>query len=85
MFTTGQIVYSKCGRDQGRAFVVFSSDEAYAYLVDGDLRPVAKPKKKKAKHIQPTGYVDAGIQNKIKNNLNLQDAEVRKVLTAYTG
>lgn len=83
MFTTGQIVYSKCGRDKGRPFIVFSSDNEYAYLVDGDLRVLEKPKKKKIKHIQVTNRIDSDIKNKIESNLYINDSDVRKALLQY--
>ena len=53
----GQVVFSKCGRDKGRAFVVLSIEDEYVFLSDGQLRPLNKPKKKKIKHTQPTHTV----------------------------
>ena len=54
---TGQIVYSKAGRDQKRCFVVLKVEGEYVYLADGDLRKVETPKKKKGQtrhaHCQP--------------------------------
>jgi len=74
----GQVVFAKCGRDKGKAFVVINVQDEYLYLVDGKLRTLDKPKKKKAKHVQPTNYIA---------NLNvlgraLQDADIRKELKA---
>jgi len=64
----GQVVFSKCGRDKGRAFVVLSVEDEYVFLSDGQLRPLNKPKKKKIKHTQPThtvmGTVDPSAENK---------------------
>lgn len=48
----GQLVYSIAGRDAGRPFVVIRKEEAYAYIADGRLRPLEKPKKKKIKHLR---------------------------------
>ena len=53
----GQIVFSKRGRDKNRAFVVVSTERDYVFLVDGQMRPLNKPKKKKVRHIQPTNTV----------------------------
>ena len=55
----GQVVFSKCGRDKGRAFVILSIEDEYVFLSDGQLRPLNKPKKKKIKHTQPTHTVMA--------------------------
>jgi ribosomal protein L14E/L6E/L27E len=83
LFTTGQIVYSKCGRDKGRPFIVFSFEHEYAFLADGDLRPIERQKKKKAKHIQITNRIDSDIKNKIENSLTINNADVRKALSAH--
>ena len=53
-YSLGQIVFSKCGRDQGKPFIIVSIEDEYVYLVDGDLRKVDNPKLKKKKHVQLT-------------------------------
>ena len=83
MFEKGQIVYSKNGRDKGRAFIVVDFDNEYLFLVDGQLRKLEKPKKKKIKHVQSCKKVEESIKYKIENNLYLNDADVRKALAAY--
>ena len=50
----GQVVFSKNGRDKGKIFIVVSLEGEYVFLADGQLRPLNKPKKKKARHTQPT-------------------------------
>lgn len=78
----GQVVFSKCGRDRGRAFIVISLEEEYAYLADGDLRLLENPKRKKYKHIQRTNEVI----HELKQNLieeNVSDADIRKAIKAY--
>ena len=80
---TGRIVFSKAGRDKKKPFVVVSSEGEYAYLCDGGLRPLEKPKKKKLKHIQPTNNCDVDIKNKIDNRLYINNAEIRKALLPY--
>ena len=57
MYSKGQVVYSKSGRDKRRPFIVVDSDEQYVYLVDGDLRKLEKPKKKKFMHVQIVNVV----------------------------
>ena len=73
----GQIVFSKRGRDKGQAMIVIAVDGEYAYLVDGRLRPLGKPKKKKVKHIQPTNEV---VALDLSCGRDLQDADIRKYL-----
>ena len=53
----GQVVFSKCGRDKGRSFVVMMIEDEYVFLADGQLRPLNKLKKKKTRHTQPTNTV----------------------------
>ena len=43
----GSVVISTAGRDSGNPFLVTDCDDVYAYLCDGKIRPVEKPKKKK--------------------------------------
>jgi len=74
-----RVVYSKCGRDKGKLFVVMDIQDEYLYLVDGKLRTLNKPKRKKVKHIQPTNYVcDLTTDGRA-----LQDADIRKHLRFY--
>ena len=58
--TEGMFARSKAGHDKGRLYVIAGMDEGYVYLVDGDLRPFSKPKKKKMMHIQPEKRVMEG-------------------------
>lgn len=48
----GSVVRSLCGHDAGTLLVVAEVDEAYAVLLDGKRRPIARPKRKKIKHTQ---------------------------------
>ncbi|MCL2285071.1 MAG: KOW domain-containing RNA-binding protein [Firmicutes bacterium] len=75
----GQVVFSKSGRDKGKTFIVIKIHENYVYLVDGKLRVLAAPKKKKLKHIQPTNF----IADLTTNGRMLQDADIRKQLKAF--
>lgn len=83
MYTKGQVVFSKCGRDKTRPFIVFDFDDEYVYLVDGDLRKLEKPKKKKIIHVQMCKDVITDICKKLDDNLYLTDADIRKALEAY--
>lgn len=79
----GQIVFSKCGHDQGLAFLVVRLENDYVFLADGKNRRLEKPKKKKRKHIQPTKAVVAEIAEALLANRELLDADVRKAIKAY--
>ena len=80
---TGQIVYSKAGRDQKRCFVVLKVEGEYVYLADGDLRKVETPKKKKVKHVMPTASQASCISQKLQDGGEVTNSEVRRVLAEY--
>ena len=51
-YEVGMLARSKAGHDKGHVYVIFDVDETYVYLVDGVIRTIEKPKKKKKKHVQ---------------------------------
>lgn len=83
MYTKGQIVYSKCGRDRANPFIVLAFDEEFLYLADGKIRKIQKPKKKKKKHVQIVEKIDYNIKKKLDESLYLLDADIRKALEPY--
>lgn len=75
----GQFVKSKAGRDKGNVLIVFGIvDEQYVLVVDGDLRKLEKPKKKKVKHLSKIGDVDMEIQNVMTADEPFNNAWLRK-------
>jgi len=81
---TGLVVRSKAGRDKGNRFVVLMHENEYAYVADGELRRVERPKKKKLRHLQLTGYVCESVLNKINAGEAVENHEVRKALAEYS-
>ena len=78
----GMLAKSKAGHDKGKVYVIYEMDETYVYLVDGIIRGIEKPKRKKRKHVQViceqhdmTGIDDVGI----KRILKLFDKEMRRI------
>lgn len=56
--TPGLLVVSQAGRDEGRYFVVHEVlDKGYVSIVDGSLRKLEKPKRKKIKHLRIVGPI----------------------------
>lgn len=53
----GRVVLSKAGKDSGSFYVVVSEENDFAWIADGRLRKVEKPKKKRIKHLAPTKTV----------------------------
>ena len=79
----GQIVFSKQGRDKGFPFVVVSVKENYVCLVDGKLRKIEKPKKKKLMHIAKTLYIDESIAKSIINNEYIKNSDIRNAIEKF--
>ena len=80
----GCIVRSKSGRDAGRLFAVLDMDENGAFVVDGQLRRLEKPKRKNIRHLE---FVSDGkstrIYGKITDGVRLENAEVKKALNLF--
>ncbi len=77
----GQIVVSRAGRDAGKKFVVVKViDQLFVEISDGDLRRLEKPKKKKIKHLSMTDEKAGSLEEKLKSNSKITNAEIRKAL-----
>lgn len=53
----GQIVQSRRGRDTTKWYMVCGFEKDRVLLCDGNKWPLAAPKKKNPRHLQPTGEV----------------------------
>ena len=80
---TGDIVRSKAGRDSGRYFVVVRTEENFAFVCDGDLRKIDRPKRKKFRHLNYTGENSSFALEKIKNGEKLTNTEVRREIQEF--
>lgn len=76
----GCIVQSLAGRDKGMLFLVVGIEENYVYLVDGDLRKVENPKRKKIKHVELTRYFDANMAERIAKKNKITNHDVKRVM-----
>lgn len=76
----GDIVISTMGRDKGLYFIVVETTENYVYLVDGALRKIDNPKKKKIKHIELTSMHEDNIATRVKNKYKITNQDIKKAL-----
>ena len=82
--TVGQVVKSRAGRDNGKIFLISKVlDEQYVHIVDGDLRKLNNPKKKKIKHLTLYNTLITDFQEKLKDGVEVNDAFVRRVLEPF--
>ncbi len=82
----GRVVYSKCGRDEGRKFLVTGViDEDFVYIADGDTRRMTKQKKKRRKHLKATQTLDQKLRDRIVNGDIPLDHEIRACLSKEEG
>ena len=80
----GQVVKSRAGRDNGRVFLVTKIlDDQYVYIVDGNLRKLDNPKKKKIKHLTVFNSVLIEYQERLKNDIMVNDAYIRRILEPF--
>lgn len=77
----GSVVTSKAGRDKGRSFIVMEIvDEQFVLIVDGCLRKIERPKKKKLMHLTVHNEVIDSLNTKLEEKKQVFDAEIRNCL-----
>ena len=75
---TGSVVRSKAGRDQGRLFLVVGEvDDDFVLIANGELRRMDRLKKKRRKHLKPTGKVVQALADRISSGEKVEDHELR--------
>lgn len=84
-YEIGQMVYSKCGHDAGQPFIITAVEENFLWLADGKCRSLAKPKRKKKKHVQVTGYKSEELAQKLQNGSYVLDAHLARFLKETVG
>ena len=80
----GQVVKSRAGRDKGRVFLILEViDDENVLILDGDLRKLDNPKKKKIKHLIIYNTVLADLKHKLENKIKINNAYIRKLLEPF--
>lgn len=81
-YQIGMLVRSKSGHDHGKVYVILDIQSEYLYVVDGRLRTLSNPKKKKMKHVQPIDVVLTEIAV-MKQNNTLIDENIKRAIKLY--
>ena len=80
----GCIVKSLAGRDEGHLFLVLDTIGDYALLVDGKIRRIENPKRKKIKHVRFFALrEDVRVYSKIVAGIRPDNAEIRKAIALF--
>ena len=78
----GSVVISKAGRDQGRLFLVVEEVDAdFVMVANGALRKLDRLKKKRRKHLKPTGRIVPELRDRLATGPAVQDHELRAWLS----
>lgn len=78
-FTIGSFAMPKAGHDTGKCYVIIQIEAEYVYLVDGRIRTLDRPKKKKMMHIQILGQSDQDLADKVKNR-TVKNEEIKRAI-----
>jgi len=81
--STADIVISINGRDAGKRFIVQSTENGYALIVNGKNRRIETPKRKKDKHLKFEDKADGQIAEKLTEGGKITNNEVRRFLAKY--
>lgn len=76
----GKFARSKAGHDKDRIYVIAGEDAEYVYLMDGRLRKVSNPKRKKKKHIQLIQKEDEVVSRQLMDNNPVTDEQIKAAI-----
>lgn len=78
----GQIVFSTAGHDKNRPFFVIAREGDFVLLANGKERKLAKPKRKRAKHVVAAASLHHSVIGKLHSGRPVPDSELRRALAA---
>lgn len=79
----GMLAVSRAGHDKDTLYVVWDVQDEYVWLVDGRLKPLDKPKKKKKKHIQIIYTIPENLQEKLLQKETIQNEDIKRAIKTY--
>ncbi len=80
----GTFAKSKAGHDKNKIYIVIEETQDEVYLVDGIIRTMDKPKKKRKKHIQIINKrVSNELEQKIREKKLIQNEEMKRQIKLY--
>lgn len=82
-YGAGAMCRSLAGHDKGEVFVIAGEAGEYVSLVNGDSRPLGKPKRKKKKHVQLIHEQEEWKRKQLIEDGRISDEEIRKIIRSY--
>jgi len=76
----GRAVISRMGRDKGNIYIVCAVEGDFVLAADGNKRPLAKPKRKRIKHIKPLSDISQTLAEKFRDGKKIHDTELKAVI-----
>ena len=80
----GMLAISRVGHDKDTCYIVWDMDETYVWLVDGRLRPLEKPKKKKRKHIQIQYTIPENLREKLSRKESIRNEDIKFAIKLHS-
>ena len=78
-----ELAKSLSGHDKGHFYFIWKKEGNFAFLVDGGAHPIARPKKKNARHYQVVKRIPEEILAILSGDESLSDESVRRAVRAY--
>ena len=78
-YPIGSYVIATAGHDSGKYYVINNVDQEYVYLVDGRIKTLERPKKKKPIHIRLLSEYNPSLAEKVKNR-TVKNEEIKRAI-----
>ena len=77
----GEFAISLAGHDKGQMYLIVGEEADMVCIVDGKIRKLENPKKKKKKHVQTVKKkIDISLAEKLKNKQKIYDEEIKSAI-----
>lgn len=74
---------SLSGHDKNKIYLIWKKEGQFAYLVDGRIHTIQKPKKKNEKHYQMIKQIPEFILEQLKEEESLTDNRIYRAVKEY--
>ena len=87
-YKKGYFAKSKVGHDKGKTYIIIEGTaetgmDEIVMVVDGEVKLLSKPKKKKTKHLQIVYKMDPVLAGKMTDGQEITDQDIKNAIAAY--